>query len=106
MSGHRLPKPCKAMGNLKSDTLSMIHHMILWIVIWICLISITAAPLPLKSGTNVPSQAGLANASLFLSANGLSLRGQSRLNGKASLAAVTAAAPQALKMKTTCSQHV
>ena len=43
---------------------------------------------------------------LFLFANGLSLRGQSRLNGKASLAAVTAAALQALKMKKTCSQHV
>ena len=44
VSGHRMPKPCKAMGNLKSDTLSLIHHMILWIVIWIWLISITAAP--------------------------------------------------------------
>ena len=44
VSGHRMPKPCKAMGNLKSDTLSLIHHMILWIAIWICLISITAAP--------------------------------------------------------------
>ena len=43
VSGHRMPKPCKAMGNLKSDTLSLMHHMILWIVIWICLISITAA---------------------------------------------------------------
>ena len=42
--GHRMPKPCKAMGNLKSDTLSLIHHMMLWIVIWICWISITAAP--------------------------------------------------------------
>ena len=30
-SGHRMPKPCKAMGNLKSDT-PLIHHMILWIV--------------------------------------------------------------------------
>ncbi len=29
--GHRMPKPCKAMGNLKSDT-PLIHHMILWIV--------------------------------------------------------------------------
>ena len=43
VSGHRMPKPCKAMGNLKNNTLSLIHHMILWIVIWICLISITAA---------------------------------------------------------------
>ena len=31
VSGHRMPKPCKAMGNLKSDT-PLIHHMILWIV--------------------------------------------------------------------------
>ena len=44
VSGHRMPKPCKAMGNLKSDTLSLIHHMNFWIIIWICLISITAAP--------------------------------------------------------------
>ena len=44
VSGHRMPKPCTAMGNLKSDTLSLIHHMNLWITIWICLISITAAP--------------------------------------------------------------
>ena len=43
---------------------------------------------------------------LFLFANGLALRGQSRLNVKASLAAVTAAAPQALKMKKTCAQHI
>ena len=44
VSGHRMPKPCKAMGNLKSDTLSLIHHMNLWIIIWICFLSITAAP--------------------------------------------------------------
>ena len=43
---------------------------------------------------------------LFLSANGLSQQGQSRQNGKAGLAAVTAAAPQALKMKKTCSQRI
>ena len=35
-----------------------------------------------------------------------SRQGQSRQNGKASLAAVTAAAPQALKMKKTHSQHI
>ena len=44
VSGHRMPKPCKAIGNLKIDTLSLIHHMMLWIVIWICWISITGAP--------------------------------------------------------------
>ena len=35
VSGHRIPKPCKAMGNLKSDTLLDSSNMIVWTVIWI-----------------------------------------------------------------------
>ncbi len=40
VSGDTMPKPCKAMGNLKSDT-SLIHQMIFWIVYNMCL-SITS----------------------------------------------------------------